>query len=59
MRHAVIQGGLMKAPDKKIIILMITLTAAIILIFAGLIEGQTSDVLDKAVKICMECVGIG
>jgi len=49
----------MKAPDKKNIILMITLTAAIILIFVGLIEGQASDVFGKAVKICMECVGIG
>ncbi|MCR5800163.1 MAG: thioredoxin [Lachnospiraceae bacterium] len=49
----------MKAPDKKRIILMITLTAAIILIFAGLVEGQASAVFEKAAKICMECIGIG
>lgn len=37
--------------------LMLALSA--LLICAGLLQGQQMDVLTKAVKICLECVGIG
>lgn len=32
---------------------------AALLITVGLLSGQNEDVLAKAVRICMECVGIG
>ena len=37
----------------------IVLTAGIILIAAGCILGQPDSVLAKAIRICLECVGIG
>lgn len=33
--------------------------AAAVLIGAGVAAGQHSDVCAKAVRICMECVGLG
>ena len=41
------------------IIRIVLLVAAIILIFIGLILEQYSSVLAKAVRICLECIGIG
>ena len=35
------------------------LAAAALLIAVGIAAGQPDDVLVKAVRICMECVGIG
>jgi len=32
---------------------------AAVLIGLGLAQGQQSDVLSKAVRICLECVGVG
>ena len=37
----------------------ITLSLAAALTGLGLYLGQHTDVLTKAVRICMECVGIG
>jgi len=34
-------------------------TAAAALIIIGLMEGQHTAVLTKAIRICLECVGIG
>jgi len=41
------------------IIAFILIAAAVALIVAGVIMHQHEDVLHKAVRICMECVGIG
>lgn len=30
-----------------------------VLVLIGVLEGQHRDVLQKAIKICLECVGIG
>ena len=35
------------------------LFAAAVLVAAGLFLGQAADVMAKAVRICMECVGLG
>ena len=35
------------------------LAAAILMIGYGAMRGETSTVLSKAIKLCMECVGIG
>lgn len=32
---------------------------SISLMVVGLLQGQNADVLAKAVKICLECIGIG
>ena len=35
------------------------LSAGIVLTAAGIWRGEASEVLDKAVRICLECIGIG
>ena len=35
------------------------LAAAALLILAGLLGGQHIQVMQKAVRICLECIGIG
>ena len=45
----------MKQRYKTILILIL----AVALIVAGVIDGQNEQVLEKAVRICMECIGIG
>lgn len=36
-----------------------SLAAAVILIVLGILNGGHKDVLDKAIKICTECIGLG
>ena len=38
---------------------IITLAAGLIMIAAGVMRGEPSTVLTKAVNICLECIGIG
>ncbi len=38
---------------------VITLAASIALIVMGIIKAQYTDVFVKAVKVCLECIGIG
>ena len=38
---------------------LITLIAALALLTAGIALGQYSQVLGKAIRICLECIGIG
>lgn len=45
---------------KKIVLLRITvIAAAIILIVMGMIQNGYMDVMNKAIRICYECIGIG
>lgn len=37
----------------------IILAAAAILITTGIILGEQNEVMQKAVNICLECIGIG
>jgi hypothetical protein len=45
--------------NKKTVISAVLLAAGIALVTAGLLQGGYRDVLNKAVQICMECIGIG
>lgn len=35
------------------------IAAAVILIIAGLLRHDAGDVMNKAIRICYECIGIG
>lgn len=37
----------------------ILIAAAAVLIIIGIAQGQPEQVLSKAIRVCMECVGIG
>ena len=38
---------------------LICIAAAAVLIAAGLLMKQNADVLAKAVRVCLECIGVG
>ena len=40
-------------------ITMVLFIASIILIVAGIMRGEHLAVLNKAINICMQCIGIG
>ncbi|WP_312353662.1 CD1871A family CXXC motif-containing protein [Aminipila sp.] len=44
---------------KKNVIGSIVLALGILLIVIGVINGESAAVLQKAVRICLECIGIG
>lgn len=44
---------------KKNVWAILLISAAVILIAVGVMLGQPGEVLRKAVRICMECVGLG
>ncbi len=37
----------------------IIMAAALVMIFVGVLLHQQTDVLTKAARICLECIGIG
>lgn len=44
---------------KKKVIAVCLIVASVVLIAVGIVLKQNSSVLSKAVRICLECVGIG
>ena len=44
---------------KQKIILFLLLVLAVGLIGIGIVQGQPASVLTKAIRLCLECVGIG
>ncbi len=45
--------------NKKIIIQFMILTTAAIFMYYGIRRGELQVVLNKAVNICFECIGLG
>ena len=45
--------------DKRNVITIALLVLSAVLIAAGVITGEPDTVLNKAAKVCMECIGIG
>ena len=44
---------------KRNVTACLLIAAAAVLILIGIQEGQPAQVLMKAIRVCMECVGIG
>ena len=44
---------------KRRLITYVVLATAIVLMVVGIMQNQNLIVLGKAIKICLECVGIG
>lgn len=44
---------------KQKIVPFIILTLSIVLIVAGIFRGEAEAVIEKATRICLECIGIG
>lgn len=44
---------------KRLLPSILTAALGMILVTVGLCQGQNAQVLAKAARICMECVGIG
>lgn len=44
---------------RKKYVTLVALALSITFIIIGLLQGQNSSVFAKAVRICLECIGIG
>ena len=52
----------MKEPKSRLLVPVLRaalITTAAVFIILGLMQGEQNVVLNKAVRICLECIGIG
>lgn len=45
--------------NKKVYLQGALLLAGVLMVFFGIWRGEAGTVLSKAIRLCMECVGIG
>lgn len=50
---------IVKSKGKQITLSLALLLAGGILILAGVLRGEAQTVLEKAIRICVECIGLG
>ena len=44
---------------KKVAVQTLLLVVGTVMLCAGVLRGEAATVLSKAIKLCLECVGIG
>lgn len=44
---------------KRNVITVVLFVASLVMIVAGAMAGEPDTVLNKAINVCMECIGIG
>lgn len=44
--------------SKKIVVQVVLLVVGVAMLFYGIYRGEAAAVLSKAIKLCLECVGI-
>lgn len=49
----------MKSKKAALIVSSLVLLAGVALMIAGIFRGEAQTVFEKAIRICMECIGIG
>ncbi len=45
--------------SRRVFFTIILMCAGALMLFAGIVSGEPSSVMRKAVYICLECIGIG
>ena len=51
--------GVMKLGQKRTVVQAALLIAGVVMLCFGIWRGEAAVVLSKAIKLCLECVGIG
>lgn len=53
------RGGFMKTKGKRRVIQFVILLVSVLFITLGVVRDEHIEVLNKAIRICLECIGIG